>query len=85
MSANGENQSTLKTVDQRLDVLTTNVESLRETAKDLAFSQKLQADILVSLDSNMEKLTANVNKLTGTVELLVKKSAQDAESRQGSG
>ena len=63
MSPNSENQKTHRNIDERIDALTANLETVRATASDLALSQKLQADMLVSLDANIEKLTANVDKL----------------------
>ena len=63
MSPNNENQKTPRNVDERIDALTANLETLSATANDIALSQKLQADMLVSLDANIEKLTANVDKL----------------------
>ena len=75
MSTNGENQKSNRNLDERMDALTANIEKLTATVHDIAFSQKLHADMLVSLDTHMQQLTANVDKLAGKVDKLTEHAA----------
>ena len=67
-------------MDERMEALTANVEKLTSTVNDIAFSQKLHADMLVSLDTQMQQLTANVDKLTIDVRDLTEISKRNTEN-----
>ena len=83
MSTNGENQKSNRNLDERMDALTANIEKLTATVHDIAFSQKLHADMLVSLDTHMQQLTAKLDKLaeatarnTESIQALTKNAAR---------
>ena len=63
MSSNGENQKTNRNLDERMEALTAIVEKTAAIVHDIAFSQKLHADMIVSLDTQMQQLSAKVDKL----------------------
>ena len=50
MSPNSDNQKPPRTIDERIDALTGNFEQLNAIAKEHAFSLKLHANMIVSLD-----------------------------------
>ena len=68
MPPNNDGQKPQRTIDERIDALTRNDvhlnERLNAMASEYAFSLKLHADMIVSLDTQMQQLTANVDKLT---------------------
>ena len=74
MSPNNDNQEPQRSIEERIDALTGNNvqfnERLNAMAGEYAFSLKLHADMIVSLDTQMQQLTANVEKLTTDVQNL---------------
>ena len=74
MSPNNDNQEPQRSIEERIDALTGNNVHLNgrlnAMASEYAFSIKLHADMIVSLDTQMQQLTANVDKLTTDVRNL---------------
>ena len=83
MSPNNDNQEPQRSIEERIDALTGNNVHLNgrlnAMASEYAFSLKLHADMIVSLDTQMQQLTANVDKLTIDVRDLTEISKRNTE------
>ena len=64
MSPNNDNQEPQRTIDERIEALTGSFEQINAIAKEHAFSLKLYAEMIVSLDAKLEHLTDKIDKLS---------------------